>query len=187
LRGWGFGAAAAALLLAGSCGPGRLAVRSSPFPAERPVFLDAAGTPLKNLPPAPEPARLVLLDFPWCPPCGETWKALKKASPSVPPGSARVFRVLFDRERLLSREGAAEVPPLSPAPPADAGSLPVTTLLAIPGTFLDLYRIDRSPVLLLVDRGGTIVQRWNGYSPGLADQVSSGIRRLSNSPPRPGT
>jgi hypothetical protein len=177
---------AVVLLLYAACGPRSLSVRSVPFPSEKPVFVDAAGAELRRLPDDPEPARLVLLDFPWCNPGAETWTALREASRTVPPGSARVYRILFDRERLLTGARERDAPPLRAVPAADAGALPVTTLTAVPGAFRDAFRVEEAPVLLLLDRDGRIVRRWIGYSPSLAAAVASAVTGLSSSFPLPG-
>jgi hypothetical protein len=177
---------AVVLLLCGACGPRSLSVRSVPFPTEKPVFVDAAGAALRHLPDDPEPVRLVLLDFPWCTPCAEAWAALQEASRSVPPGSARIYRVLFDRERLLTGAGERDAPPLRPVPAADAGTFPVTTLTAFPDAFRGTFRVEDAPVLLLLDGNGRIIRRWTGYSPSLAAAVAAAVTSLSSSFPPPG-
>jgi len=179
----------AALLLFSACGPKAVKVGSRPFPAGRPVFVDASGKPLAALPDAAEPVRLVLLDFPWCPACAETWKALQRASEQAPPGSARVYRVLFDRETALTAAARKEVPPLQPQPaPGTAGGFPVTALTALPGPFGEEFRVSQAPVLLLLDADGTVARRWIGYSPGMAAEVAGEVRTRSPapSPPPPG-
>jgi len=177
----------AGLLLLAACGAKAVKVGSRPFPAGRPVFADASGKALVALPEAVEPVRLVLLDFPWCPACAETRKALQLASAQVPPGSARVYRVLFDRETALTAAARREVPPLHP-PPADAGGFPVTVLTALPGPFNEEFRVSQAPVLLLLDPDGTVARRWVGYSPGMAAEVAGEVRNRSRapSPPPPG-
>lgn len=180
----------AALLLLAACGPKAVTVGSRPFPAARPVFVDESGNSVAALPVAAEPVRLVLLDFPWCPACGDTWKALQQASEQVPPGSARVYRVLFDRETALGAEARQEVPPLQRQPVPGAGGtegFPVTVLTALPGPFGEEFRVTQVPVLLLLDAKGTVARRWIGYSPGMAVEVAGEVRNrsLALSPPTP--
>ena len=180
-------AAAAACLLAAACGPRGLSVRSAPFPAGVPVFLAEDGAPERGLPSGPEPARLVFLDFPWCAACPEIWDAVRAASREVPAGRVRVFRILFDRERLFDGAKSREVPPLRATAPVDAGSFPVTTLTAIPKAFFAEYRVEQVPVLLLLDGSGRIERRWNGYSPAMPGDVAAAVNRLSDAPRPPGT
>ena len=127
--------------------------------------------------------RLVLLDFPWCPACAETWRALQAASEQAGPGSARVYRVLFDRETALTAAARREVPPLQP-PPGGAEGFPVTVLTALPGPFGEEFRISQAPVLFLLDPDGTVARRWVGYSPGMATEVAGEVRNRSR-PPAP--
>lgn len=178
----------AALLVLAACGPKAVNVGSRPFPAGRPVFVDASGKSLAALPEAAERVRLVLLDFPWCPACAETWKALRLASEQAPPGSARVYRVLFDRETALTATTREEVPPLQPQPaPGGGEGFPVTVLTALPGPFGEEFRVSQAPVLLLLDPDGTVARRWVGYSPGMATEVAAEVRSrsLAPSPPPP--
>ena len=177
----------AGLLLGASCGPKSLAARAVPFPAEKPVFTDAEGKPLKSLPPCVEPVRLVLIDAPWCPPCDDARKAIREASASFPKGMVRVYRVLVDRERFLAKEGPREVPPLEPTREFRLGEIPVTTLTALPGPFREQFRLEQFPVLLLMDPGGAIAGRWTGFSPGMAGALAGAVSRLSTSLRRPGT
>jgi hypothetical protein len=174
-----------AALLCAACGPKSFAVGSVPFPAPKPVLVDASGQPRPGLPESPEPFRLILLDYVWCPPCSDVWKAIREASREVPEGSVRVYRVLFDRERLLDREGTTEVGPLLPSAPPDAGTLPVTTVVALPRPFREQFAPGQAPVLLLTDRGGKVIKRWTGASPSLSEAVVSEIKRLSSVPPLP--
>lgn len=177
----------AALLVSG-CGPKSITVGSRPFPSKKAVFTDASGKALADLPGSKEPYRLVVLDFPWCPACGDAWKSVREAIATAPPGSIRVYRVLFDREISLSPDGKREVPPLRPAPhpwaegPVDAGDSPVTTLTALPGVFQEEFRVNQSPVLLLFERDGTVARRWNGYSTSLAGELSAEIRKRFPAP-----
>lgn len=189
----GFLALSLALASASGCGARRLAEGSAPFPAEKPVLVDGSGAERADLPPAEEPARIVMLDFPWCPECAAAWEALRAAAGSLPPGTLHVYRILFDRERRLTAEGAAEVPPLTPASPlspalADsAGStVPVTTLTAIPARFLDEFRVTHAPVLLLLDETGEVARRWVGHSPSLGGAIADEVRRTTGAPPSPG-
>src|SRR5512139_1280999 len=178
----------ATLLLLAACGQKAVDVGSRPFPAARPVFVDASGKSLAALPESPEPVRLVLLDYPWCPACAETWKALRLASEQARPGSARVYRVLFDRETALRATGREEVPPLQPQPIPGAGGpegFPVTVLTALPGPFGEEFRVSQAPVLLLLDRDGTVARRWVGYSPGMAAEVAGEVRNRSQAPSPP--
>ncbi|MBI5419269.1 MAG: thioredoxin family protein [Deltaproteobacteria bacterium] len=181
----------AAFLFAG-CGPKSIATGSVPFPAENPVFVDDTGKAIRGLPESPEPIRLVLLDFVWCPPCAEAWKAIREASREIPAGSVRVYRVLFDRERLLAGGGTAEVAPLRPVPPPDAGSLPVTTVTALPRPFRERFGVEQVPILLLMHRNGQVVKRWTGSFPSLPGAIVSEIKSLefkprSSAPPLPET
>jgi hypothetical protein len=179
-----------ALLLLPACGPKALKAGSRPFPADRPVFADASGKPLAALPDAPEPVRLVLLDFPWCPACGNVWKALQLSSGQVGPGSARIFRILFERETALTETKRRDVPPLHPpgtrgdGGAGGTGGFPVTALTALPGPFLEEFRVGQVPVLLLLDRDGSVARRWIGYSPGMAAEVSGEIRNRAPVPSR---
>jgi len=189
------GALIAGLLLMAGCGPKAITVGSRPFPAERPVFSDASGKTLAALPADDGAIRLVFLEFPWCPACADVWKAMRVAANPFPPGTVRVYRVLFDRETVLSPAGRREVPPLLPAslPEGDAaedsGALTVTTLTALPGEFRKEFRVSDGPVLLLLDAKGTVERRWVGFSPGMSGELSSEIRERSRvpSPRLPGT
>jgi hypothetical protein len=178
-------AAAAAGLLAAiflaACGTKYLSVGSVPFPAPKPVFVDERGVPRGDLPETAETYRLIILDYVWCPPCLDAWKAVKEASREIPPGSLRVYRILFDRERLLGKEGTSEVAPLRPSYVPDAGKLPVTTLLALPGPFRERYGPEQAPLLLLIDGGGKVLKKWTGASPSLSGAIASEIKRLSSS------
>ncbi len=158
---------------------------SVPFPAPKPVFVDNTGQASAGLPESPEPWRLVLLDFPWCPPCADTWKAIREASSEIPEGSVRVYRVLSDRERLLRRENTAEIAPLRPTPPPDAGTFPVTTVVTLTNPFSKEYEPSLVPILLLTERGGKVLKKWTGYSPSLSDSIVSEIKRLSSVPRLP--
>jgi len=182
----------AGLLLMAGCGPKAITVGSRPFPAERPVFSDASGKPLDALPADDGAIRLVFLEFPWCPACADVWRAMRVAAKPFPPGTVRVYRVLFDRETALSPAGRREVPPLHPAslPEGDAaegsGALTVTTLTALPGEFRKEFRVSDGPVLLLLDAKGTVERRWVGFSAGMSGELSSEIRERSRVPsPRP--
>jgi len=180
----------AALLTLPACGPKAITVGSRPFPAARPVFTDLSGTARADLPEAREPARLVLLDFPWCPACADAWKALRAASAQLPPGSARVYRVLFDRETGFTSEGKREAAPLrSPSlaeseNPVSAGGIAVTSLTALPGPFGEEFRATQVPVLLLLEPDGTVARRWIGYSSGMAAEVATEVRKRAR-PPSP--
>lgn len=158
-----------------------------PFPAPKPVIADSSGEPRTGLPDSPEPFRIVFLDYTWCPPCDNVWEAIRDASRRIPEGSVRVYRILFDRERLLDREGTTEVAPLFPAAPADAGTLPVTTVVALPRPFREHFSPEHGPVLLLTDRAGKVLKRWIGASPSLSAAIVSEVRRVSSAPPLPET
>ncbi len=175
------------LCLSAGCGPRFVKEGTVPFPAEAPVFTDSAGRQRADLPPCAEPVRIVLLDFVWCPPCADVWKSLREASRSLPAGSVHVYRILFDRERQLTGQGTAETPPLRAIPPPDAGTLPVTTLTALPKAFRESYGITQVPVLLLLDGEGRVSRRWIGSSPSLSAALVEEVRRLSSAPPLPGT
>ncbi len=181
LAAWVLAAAGLAVLAAG-CGGRRLAAGTVPFPAEKPVFIDGDGRPLRDLPAAPEPLKLVVLDFPWCPPCAEAWKAVRAASGALPPGSLRVYRIFFDRERFFARDGVSAVPPLRPAArtePAEPASpaIAVTTLTAVPDAFRKEYEVGQAPVILLLSKNGKVARRWTGYSPSLSASLVEEIRR----------
>jgi len=181
----------ALLLAAGSligCGGGRFSVNSVPFPAKTPVFLDASGEPRADLPEDPEPIRLLFLDFPWCPPCGGMWEELRGAAREFPPGTLRVYRILFDRETMFPGQEPVEVPPLVPSPPRTApvdsagGEVPVATWTALPGPFRKQFQFTRVPVLLLLDRRGAVAARWAGASPTLAISLAGEIRKRTAAP-----
>jgi len=185
----------AAILLASGCGPKAITVGSRPFPAGRSVISDASGTQLDALPASAEPVRLLFLEYPWCPACTDVWRAIRFAATPFPPGTVRVYRVLFDRETLLSPAGRQEVPPLHPAPipdgdgTEDPGTLRVTTLTALPGAFREEFRISQAPLLFLLDLDGNVERRWIGYSVGMSRELASEIRKRSRplSPRPPGT
>jgi hypothetical protein len=194
-KGASFAALIAGLLLMAGCGPKAITVGSRPFPARNPVFSDASGKALEALPEDDGTIRLVFLEFPWCPPCADVWKAMRTAAAPFPPGTVRIYRVLFDREKVLSPAGRQEVPPLHPVPlpesdaPEDPGALKVTTLTALPGEFHKEFRVSHGPVLLLLDAKGTVERRWIGFSAGMSRELSSEIRKRSPflSPRPPGT
>jgi hypothetical protein len=177
------------------CGPKAITVGSRPFPAQRPVFSDASGKILAALPADDGTIRLVFLEFPWCPACADVWGAVRVAAKPFPQGTVRIYRVLFDRETVLSPAGRQEVPPLRPAPlpegdgPEDPRALMVTTLTALPGEFRKEFRVSHGPVVLLLDAGGTVERRWIGFSAGMSGELSAEIRRRSPvlSPRPPGT
>jgi hypothetical protein len=120
---------------------------------------------------------------------------MRTAAEPFPQGTVRVYRVLFDRETVLSPAGRQEVPPLRPAPlpevggPEDSGALKITTLTALPGAFRKEFRVSQVPVLLLLDAEGTVERRWIGFSAGMSRELSSEIRKRSRdlSPRPPGT
>ena len=170
-----------AVILCAACGTKYLSVGSVPFPAPKPVFQDEQGVPRAELPESPETYRLIFLDYVWCPPCADVWRSLKAASREIPPGKLRVYRILFDRERLLGQEGTKEVAPLRPSYAPDAGTLPVTALLALPGPFRERYGPEQAPLLLLTDGEGKVLKKWTGASPSLSEAIVSEIRRLSSS------
>jgi hypothetical protein len=181
-------ALAAALSLFAGCGGKSFAVGSIPFPAEKPVFVAEGGKETTGLPPSPEPIRLVFIDSPWCPPCGDAWNALGSASSTFPPDSVHVVRILFDRERIHGEGGVRDVPPLHPeATPgtlsasSDATRVRVTTLTALPGPFRKQFRVDQVPVILLLDKGGTVEKRWIGHSPSLRDSLAEEVGRRTGS------
>jgi len=183
------------LLLMAGCGPKAITVGSRPFPAKHPVFSDASGKALEALPDVDGTIRLVFLEFPWCPPCADVWRAIRTAAAPIPPGTVRIYRVLFDRETVLSPAGRREVPPLHPAPltegyaPEDPGALKVTTLTALPVEFHKEFRVSHGPVLLLLDAEGKVERRWIGFSAGMSGELSSEFRKRSLllSPRPPGT
>ncbi len=191
-RGVLFPALIAGLLLAAGCGPKAITVGSRPFPARNPVFSDASGKALEALPADGGAIRLVFLEFPWCPACAEVWRAVRTTAAPYPPGTVRVYRVLFDRETVLSPAGRREVPPLRPAPlpesdaPGDAGALEVVTLTALPDGFRKEFRVSQGPLLLLLDADGKVGRRWIGFSKGMAGELSSELtKRYPLLSPRP--
>jgi hypothetical protein len=194
-KGAAFTALIAGLLLMTGCGPKAMTAGSRPFPAGRAVFSDASGKALDDLPPADGTIRLVFLEFPWCPACEDVWRALGDAAKPFPQGTVGVYRILFDRETVLSSAGRREVPPLRPVPlpegggPEHPGEPWITTLTAIPDAFRKEFRVSQGPVLLLLDAGGKVERRWIGYSAGMARELSSEIRKRSPvlSPRPPGT
>lgn len=177
------------------CGPKAITVGSRPFPAEHPVFSDASGKALETLPADGGAIRLVFLEFPWCPACADVWRAVRTAAAPFPPGTVRIYRILFDRETVLSPAGKREVPPLRPAPlpggdvPGDPGVLEVITLTALPGEFRKEFRVSHGPLLLLLDAEGKVERRWIGSSGRVSEELSSEFRRRSRglSPHPPGT
>jgi len=184
------------LLLLAGCGPKAITVGSRPFPAGRAVFTDTSGKALNALPTSAEPVGLVFLDFPWCPACADVWRAVRFSATPFPRGTVRVYRVLFDRETVLSPAGRREAPPLRPAPPPgggddpeDAGTPEITTLTALPGEFQEEFRLSHAPVLLLLDPDGKVARRWIGYSVGMSRELASEIRKRFRAPslPPPGT
>jgi hypothetical protein len=185
----------AGLLLTAGCGPKAITVGSRPFPAAHPVFSDASGKALEALPAADGTIRLVFLEFPWCPACADVWRAVLTAAKPFPQGTVRVYRVLFDRETVLTPDGRKEVPPLRPAPlpegdgPEDPGALKVTTLTALPVEFREEFRVSQGPVVLLLDAEGTVERRWIGFSAGMSRELSSEIMKRARvlSPRPPGT
>jgi len=186
----------ASLLLLAGCGPKAITVGSRPFPAGRAVFTDISGKALNALPASAEPVGLVLLDFPWCPACADVWRAVRFATTPFPRGTVRVYRVLFDRETVLSPAGRREAPPLRPGPipgglddPEDPGALEITTLTALPREFQEEFRLSQVPVLLLLDPDGKVARRWIGYSVGMPREIAYEVRmrfRALSLPP-PGT
>jgi hypothetical protein len=190
-----FAALLAALLLTAGCGPKAIKVGSRPFPVERHVFSDASGKPLGALPSSDGAIRLVFLDFPWCPACGDAWRAVLFAAKPFPRDTVTAYRVMFDRETSLSSTGRREAPPLRPSStaegddPDDPGGLKVTTLTALPADFRKEFRVSHGPVLLLLDAEGKVERRWIGFSPGMSRELSSEIRKRSRalSPRPPGT
>jgi hypothetical protein len=194
-KGASFAALIACLLLTAGCGPKAITVGSRPFPAAHPVFSDASGKALEALPAADGTIRLVFLEFPWCPACADVWRAVRIAAKPFPQGTVRVYRVLFDRETVLTPDGRKEVPPLRPAPlpegdgPEDPGALKVTTLTALPVEFREEFRVSQGPVVLLLDAEGTVERRWIGFSAGMSRELSSEIMKRSRvlSPRPPGT
>ena len=186
----------AALLPLAGCGPKSITVGSRPFPAGRAVFTDASGKALNALPTSAEPVGLVFLDFPWCPACADVWRAVRFATSPFPRGTVRVYRVLFDRETVLTSAGRHEAPPMRPAlppgggdDPDDIGTLEITTLNALPREFQEEFRLSQAPVLLLLDPDGKVARRWIGYSAGMPREIASEVRKRFRalSLPPPGT
>jgi hypothetical protein len=178
--------AALALAVAAGTGAGcsgrRLLEGETPFPAKDAVMVDEAGNRLVDLPPAAEPLRIIVLDFPWCPPCSDAWEALDKASRSLPGARVRIFRILFDREKYDTARGSAEAAPLHPAPAPPGLAFPVTTLTALPAPFRERFKVDHAPVLLLADSRGRIIKRWVGFTPSLPESLRDEIARNLKKP-----
>ena len=177
------------LFLLAGCGAKGISVGSVPFPAKQPVFLTSAGEKTAGLPQSSEPLRLVFFDAPWCPQCAEVWGALRSASSTFPPGSVRIYRILFDREQHYAQDGSRDVPPLHPSGSPETANVlspaampPVTTLTVLLHPFHDQFRVDHVPLLVLLDEDGTVEERWAGYSPALRDQVAEAVRRGQRSP-----
>ncbi len=185
-------AASIGVLSFSGCGSRAITAGSRPFPSEKAVFVDASGKALTDLPSSEEPIRLVVFDFPWCPPCAEIREAVHGALDAVPPGSVRIYRVLFDREILITAGGKSETTPLRPAPPPwpgfrEGAGEPVTTLTAVPEAFREEFRLTRGPVLLLLEPDGTVARRWNGYSTELEKELTSELKARASrflKPPR---
>lgn len=184
---------AAALCLSAGCGAKSIKTGSLPFPTEKPVLLTEGGKETAGLPPSPERVRLVFFDSPWCPQCDEAWDAIGSAASTFPPGSARVYRIRFEQERIYTAEGSREVPPVPRAStpagitsPPDSPRIPVTTLTALPGPFREQLRVGQMPVILLLDENGRVEKRWTGYSPSLRDSLAEEVRRITTSPPPSG-
>ncbi|RJP25304.1 MAG: hypothetical protein C4529_01625 [Deltaproteobacteria bacterium] len=181
-------AAVLAALLLSACGPKAITVGSRPFASERALFVDISGRELAALPAAAEPVRLVMMDFPWCPACGDAWKSIREGTLAVPRGTVRIYRILFDREMLYFAGGTRESPPLSTSPPpgfegpGGTGSSRVTTLTALPGAFRKEYRFTQGPVLLLLAADGTVARKWTGYSTSLTEELVSELRTRSPAP-----
>jgi hypothetical protein len=194
-KGASIAALIAGLFLMAGCGPKAITVGSRPFPAKHPVFSDASGKALEALPEVDGTIRLVFLEFPWCTACTDVWRAMRTAAAPFPPGTVRIYRVLFDRETVLSPAGRQEVPPLYPAPlpegdaPEDPGALKVTTLTSLSREFRKEFRMSYGPALLLLDAEGKVERRWIGFSAGMSRELSSEIRKRSRvlSPRPPGT
>lgn len=177
------------LFFLAGCGAKSISVGSVPFPAKKQVFLTSAGEKTAGLPPSSEPVRLLFFDAPWCPQCAAVWDALRSASSTFPPGSVRIYRILFDREKYYAREGQRDVAPLdlSGSPeathlPSSSEMPPVTTLTVLPEPFHGQYQVDHVPLLLLLDEGGTVEERWTGDSPALRDQIAEAVRQRRISP-----
>ncbi len=180
---------AATLIVIGGCGAKSISVGSVPFPAESKVFRNEAGEETTGLPPSSRPIRLVFLDSPWCPQCGDAWNALGSAASMFPPGTVHVYRILFDRERTYSPGGIRESTPLHPAPtpgatadPIKAGLLEVTTVTALSRPFQKEFRVTQVPILLLLNENGRVEKRWTGYSPSLRDSLAEEVRRKTGPP-----
>lgn len=134
--------------------------------------------------------RLLFLDFPWCPQCDGMWEGIRSAAREFPPGTLRVYRILFDREKLFPGREPVEVPPLAPSPPrspdpvdSTGGAVPVVTWTALPGPFREQFQFTRVPVLLLLDEKGVVTARWAGTRPSLAASLAGEIRKRTAAPP----
>lgn len=173
-------------LICAACASKHFSLGSVPFPADKPVFVDDRGRQQTGLPESSEPFRLIFLDYSWCPPCADAWKAVREASRDIPAGTVRVYRVLFDRERLLGKEGTQEIPPLRQVSSRDAGDMPVTTVMALTDPFRKRFGPDQAPLIILTDRRGKVLKKWTGASHSLSAAIVSEVKRLSSSPRRPG-
>ena len=138
-------------------------------------MIDEAGKPLVDLPPSAEPLRIIVLDFPWCPPCSDAWASIASVSKTVPSGKVRVYRVLFDREKFETAHSSTETAPVRPSPPPPMLAFPVTTVTALTVPFGERFRVDQAPTLLLADSSGRILKHWAGYTPALAESLRSEI------------
>ena len=169
-------AALVAVLLLCGCGPRAITKGSIPFPAKKGIFADASGAILSDLPDSEEPFLLVFFDFAWCPACQSAWNTILDASEKTDPGSVRIYRILFDRETLFAESGNKETAPLrpeSPRLPEYRQNVKIVDLIALPQTFHEEFRVSQAPVLLLINRDGTVERRWQGYSTNLKDELTA--------------
>ncbi|MCL1926860.1 MAG: hypothetical protein FWF95_06980 [Syntrophorhabdaceae bacterium] len=167
------------------CGPKAITEGSLPFSSGKGGFADASGRVLSNLPDSDEPFRLVFLDFTWCPACQSAWNSVHDAVEAAPPGSVRIYRILFDKEALITASGNTETAPLRPAPPpwpefqGDTENIKITTLTALPETFLNEFRVSKTPMLLLINREGVVKKRWDGYSTNLKNDLLTELSKTA--------
>jgi len=176
---------AVVLLFCCGCGPRAITKGSRPFSSGKEVFTDASGKVLTDLPDYGEPFRLVFLDFTWCPACQSAWDSVREAVETAPPGSVRIYRILFDKETLITASGKKETTPLHPTSPPwpkfqeNAENIKLTTLTAHPEVFQKEFRVNKTPILLLINREGTVERRWDGYSTNLKEDISAELSRTT--------
>jgi len=97
----------------------------------------------------------------------------------------RIYRILFDKETLITASGKKETAPLRPAPPpwpelpGNAENIKVTTFIALPEVFQEELRVSKTPMLLLINQEGTVKRRWDGYSTNLKEDLSAELSKTA--------